>query len=200
MKGPALLLLVFLLLIDVSAQSPEAQLDAPDLTVTKKDWRKEVYHPALMSDPFSANDEQAQLQRAQKDNSIRNKTRVREGNTPQPPVQNNKPIPIESDGPQTRFVYRVTVKNSGKKTITGLVWEYVFFDSDKGELIGKHSFYNRVKIRADKSMEMVGLTNKPPTTVIDATKAKKGDAHLSEEVIIRRIDYEDGSYWQRPIN
>lgn len=199
MKGRALLLLVFLLLVDISAQSSQAQPEAPHLTVTKKTWRKEVHIPALTSDPFRSNDEQAEMQRAQRDNAIRNSVRVREGNTPQPTVRNAKPMPTEPEGPTSRFVYRVTVKNSGPKTITGLVWDYVFFDSEKAELVGQHSFQNRVKIRTGKSTELIGETTRPPTLVLDATKAKKGEA-LSEEVIIRRIVYEDGSFWQRPVN
>jgi hypothetical protein len=80
------------------------------------------------------------------------------------------------------------------------VWDYVFFDSEKAELIGQHSFQHHVKIRAGKSIELTGQSQRPPTSVIDATKAKKGDSHMSEEVIIRRIEYDDGSFWQRPIN
>jgi hypothetical protein len=199
MKGPALLLLVLLLLVDASAQSSHAQPDVPDLTVTKKFWRKEVHHPALAVDPFRANDEQAELQRAQKDNAIRNSARVREGNVPQQP-RNSKSMSTEADGgPITRFVYRITVKNSGEKTITGLVWEYVFFDSEKAELIGRHSFQHRIKIRAGKSIELIGESHRPPTSIIDA-KAKTGDSQISEEVIIRRIEYQDGSFWQRPLN
>ena len=198
MKGPALLLLLFILLVDVSAQSSSQALEAPDLTVTKRIWRKEIHHPALTADPFRSNDEQAELQRVQKDNSIRNSTRVREGNTPQPVVRNTKPMPTESDGPQVWFVYRVTVKNSGTKTITALEWDYLFFDSEKAERVGQHSFRHRIKIRTGKSTELIGQSNKPPSSVIDATKAKNGDAQLSEEVIIRRIEYEDGSVWQRP--
>ena len=199
MKVPALLLLVLILLVDVSAQSIQAQQDAPDLTVTKKTWKREVHHPALTADPFRPNDEQAELQRVQKDNSIRNATRVREGNTPQP-VRNNKPMPTESDGPQVRFVYRATVKNSGTKTITGLVWEYVFFDSERAEQVGRHSFQHRVKISTGKSTELIGWSPRPPSSVIDVTKAKKEDTHLSEQVIISRIEYDDGSVWQRPLN
>lgn len=201
MKRPALLLLLllFIPLIDVSAQSSQAS-EAPDLTVSKKNWRKEIHHPALTSDPFRANDEQAELQRVQKDNSIRNSVRVREGNTPLPAVRNTKPMPTESDGPQVWFVYRVTVKNSGTKTIAALEWDYLFFDSEKAERVGQHSFRHRIKIRTGKTTELIGHSTKPPSSVIDATRAKNGDTHLSEEVIIRRIEYEDGSVWQRPPN
>lgn len=200
MKSPALVVLGFLLLVDVSAQSSQAQPNAPELTVTKKFWRKELYHPALTSDPFRVNDEQMEMQRAQRDNNIRNSVRVREGTTPQPAqsVRNPKPMPTESEAPRMLFVYRVTVKNSGTKTITGLVWEYVFFDPERAEQVGQHSFLHRVKIRSGKSMELIGESVRPPTRVIDANK--KGESRLTEEVVIRRIEYEDGSVWQRPVN
>lgn len=200
MKTSALLLLVVILSVAVSKQSSPRYSDAPELTVTKKMWRKEIYHPALTSDPFRANDEQAELQRAQKDNSTRNSVRVREGNTPLPAVQNSKPLPTEAEGPRTLFVYRATVKNLSTKTITSLDWDYLFFDSEKDEQVGQHSFRHRVKIRTGKSTELIGQSPKPPSPVIDATKANNRDAHLSEEVVIRRIEYEDGSFWQRPIN
>ena len=200
MKRPALLLMGLVLLIDVSAQSLQAQQDESNLTVTKKNWRKEIYHPALTSDPFRANDEQAELQRVQKDNSIRNSVRVREGNTPLPNAQISKPVPTEADGPMTLFVYRATVKNMSTKTISVLEWDYLFFDSEKAEQVGRHSFRNRVKIRTGKSTELIGRSTKPPSAVIDATKVKNRDAHLSEEVVIYRIEYEDGSFWQRPLN
>ena len=200
MKSPALVVLGFLLLVDVSAQSSQAQPNAPELTVTKKFWRKELYHPALTSDPFRVNDEQMEMQRAQRDNNIRNSVRVREGTTPQPAqsVRSPKPMPTESEAPRMLFVYRVTVKNSGTKTITGLVWEYVFFDQERAEQVGQHSFLHRVKIRSGKSMELIGESVRPPTRVIDANK--KGESRLTEEVVIRRIEYEDGSVWQRPVN
>ena len=186
MKGSALLVLVLILSVDVFAQSPKAQSDAPDLTVIKKSWRKESYYiPALSADPFRANDEQAQLNRARRDNSSSNRVRVQEGNTPeQTTVPKTKPKPAGSEGAYVRFTYRVTVKNSSAKTITNVAWNY-----------GTHSFQSQVKIRTGKSTELVGMTNKPPSSVVDA-----GDAQLAEEVVIHRIQYEDGSFWERPDN
>ena len=185
MKGAVLLLLVLILSIDVFAQSPPAQSDAPDLTVVKKSWKKENYYrPVLTADPMRANDDQAELNRARRDNSSSNKVRVQEGTRPeQTTVPKTKPKPADSHA-YDRFTYRVTVKNSGPKTITSVNWNY-----------GKHSFQSRVKIRPGKSTELVGMTTKPPSSVIDAE-----DAQLSEEVIIRRIQYEDGSFWERPDN
>lgn len=185
MKGFALLLLVLTLPVDVFAQSPQGQSDAPDLTVIKKSWQKERYYlPALTRDPFRANDEAAASQRAQKDNAVSNSVRVKEGTRPERAGQTTKPVPPDSQNAYDRFTYRVTVKNSGAKTITRVEWNY-----------GKHSFQSRVKIRTGKSTELVGMNKKPPSSVLDAE-----DSQLAEEVVIRRIEYEDGSFWQRPDN
>ena len=199
MKVPGLLLLIFLLWLDVSAQSSASRPEPPDLTVIKKNWRKEIHHPALTADPFRSNDEQAELQRAQKDNAIRNAVRVKEGGTPLPTTRASRPIESEPEGPSARFVYRVTVKNTGTKTITSLAWDYLFFDSDKVEQVGQHSFRQRVKIRPGKSIELIGQSAFPPTRVVDAAKSPQPRAVLSEEVSICLIEYEDGSAWQRPL-
>ena len=185
MKGAALLLLVLMLCADVPAQSSQAQSDAPDLLIIKKSWRKEpIFKPSLTADPFRVNDEQAELQRARKTDSASNKVRVKEGTRPEQTTQKSKPMPTQSAGPQDQYVYRVTVKNTGAKTITGVVWNY-----------GQNSFENRIKISTGKSTELVGKSSKLPTFVINATEEQ-----LTEEVVIRRIQYEDGSFWQRPDN
>ena len=181
MNSLVLLLLVLTLPVTVFAQSPQAQSYAPDLTITKHSWRKETtYQPTLTADPMRANDDQAALNRARRDNSSSNKVRVQEGTRPeQTTVPNTKPKPADPGG-QERYVYRVTVKNSSPKTITNVVWSY-----------GQVPFETRVKIGAGKSTELVGKSTKLPTFVIDA-------ANASEEVVIRRIEYEDGSSWERP--
>lgn len=192
MKVSGLLLLVFLLWFDVSAQLPASQ--PPDLTVVKQSWRKEFHNPAMTDDPFRSNDEQAQLQRAQKDNAVRNAARVREGNVPQP-VRSSMPVETETEGPSVKFAYRVTVKNTGTKTIKAIHWDYLFFDSEKTEQMGQHIFRQQAKIRPGKSMELIGYSSYPPTRVLNAAKTQQ----LTEEISIRLIEYEDGSVWQRPL-
>lgn len=193
MKVPGLLVCIFLLCVDVSAQTPATQQGPPDLTVIKKNWRKEIHNPALTADPFRSNDEQAELQRAQKDNAVRNAVRVREGGTPLPTTRGSRPMESDPEGPSARFVYRVTVKNTGTKTITALTWDYLFFDSEKVEQVGQHTFRQRVKIAPGKSIELIGHSSSPPTRVVDAAKTQH------EEVSIRLIEYADGSFWQRPL-
>ena len=197
MKVSGLLLLVFLLCFDVSAQTPAAQEEEQpqDLSVVKKSWRKEIHHPAMTADPFRSNDEQAQLQRAQKENGVRNSVRVREGNVPQPTARPSMPVETESDGPSVKFAYRVTVKNTGTKTIKAIHWDYLFFDPEKVEQVGQHTFRQQVKIRPGKSTELIGRSSYPPTRVLNAAQTQQ----VVEEISIRLIEYEDGSAWQRPL-
>lgn len=201
MKAPKLMLLLFLLAAGVSAQPSLDMSDPPDLAVAEKSWRKEIRHPALDVDPFVANDEHKEFERAQKDNSIRNSVRVREGGTPQPTLPRTKPLENESQGPSARYVYRAKVRNTGTKTILALVWDYRFFNPDTLEEVGHHSFTQRVKIRPGKGCELIGQSASPPARVIDVTKAVKDlGARYSEKVVILRVEYADGSVWLRPTN
>ncbi|MDQ3665825.1 MAG: hypothetical protein M3410_04335 [Acidobacteriota bacterium] len=200
MKAPKMILLLFLLAAGVSAQPSTDVSDPPDLAVAEKSWRKEIRHPALGVDPFVANDEQKEFERAQKDNAIRNSVRVREGGTPQPTVR-TKPLENESQGPSARYVYRAKVRNTGTKTILALVWDYRFFDPLTLEEVGLRPFTHRVKIRPGKGFELIGHSASPPARVIDSRKAAKDlGAQYSEKVVIRRVEYADGSVWLRPTN
>ena len=102
-------------------------------------------------------------------------------------------------GPSTWFVYRVTLKNTGTKTIKAIHWDYLFFDSEKSEPLGQHTFRQLAKIRPGKSVELTGRSASPPTRVVNASKSDQPRAGLSEEISIRVIEYEDGSTWQRPV-
>jgi hypothetical protein len=115
-------------------------------------------------------------------------------------VRGTRPAETETEGPSARYVYRATVKNTGTKTIVALAWDYRFLDPDTGEEIGRRPFLQRIKIRPGKSGELIGASVHPPTRVINAAKAEKGQAKLSEQVDINRIEYADESVWQRPQN
>ena len=194
-----LLLVIFLFAGGVSAQPGPDTADPPDLTVAEKSWRKVVRHPALDADPFEANDAQRELQQAQKDNAVRNTIRIREGATPQPTVLRPKPVGSESEGPSASYVYHVKIRNTGTKTILAIVWDYRFFDPLTLEEVGQRSFTHKVRIRPGKRFELVGQSTSPPIRFIDATKAVKDiQNQYSEKIVIRSVEYADGSVWQRP--
>lgn len=200
MNAIKILLLLFLVASGALAQtSPD--LPGPfDLVVLEKRWQKEIRNPALDEDPFAANDEHKELERAQKDNAIRNASRIKGGESPLPTLPDSQPAKADVEGPSTRYAYRVKVRNTGSKTITGIVWDYFFFNPETLEEAGHRSFTHRLKMGPGKGGELIGHSGSPPVRLIDATKpVKDPGANYAEKIVIRRIEYADGSAWLRPL-
>ncbi len=103
--------------------------------------------------------------------------------------------------PSTRYTYRVRMKNTGSKTIARIEWDYFFLNPDTLQEAGHRSFSHEVKIRPGKEVALSGQSSSPPIRVIDATKPVQGlNARYSEKIVIRRIEYADGSVWTRLAN
>jgi hypothetical protein len=195
--------LLFLFLLGaaaVSAQTPATTTTTPpappDLVVLQKKWQTYVRNPALDEDPFSANDDFADAQRQQKINEIQNKIRGKGGEQiePTPPrIKKTKDTP--PPGVVTTYVYRARVKNTGAKTIRAIDWGYNFLDPETQQELGRHFYTTKVKLRPGQDNELVGRSDKPQTSTINVKNAGK---ELGEQVVIYRVEYDDGSVWQPP--
>ncbi len=98
------------------------------------------------------------------------------------------------------FIYKTTVKNLSDKPIKSIDWDYVFFDSSNETEIGRREFTSEEKISPGKSKELTVRITKPPTHTISVTALNTGERKsLTERVVIVRIDYADGTSWQRPM-
>jgi hypothetical protein len=195
--------LFFLLLLggaSAAAQTPAATMAGPaappDLVVLQKKWQTHTRNPALDQDPFSANDDFSDAQRAQKINDLQNKIRGRSGEPLEPPPprakkKNDAPPP----GTVTTYVYRARVKNTGAKTIRVIDWGYSFLDPETQEELGRHLYSTKVKIRPGQDNELVGRSGKPQTSTVNVKNAGK---KLGEQVVIYRVEYDDGSVWRLP--
>ena len=96
-------------------------------------------------------------------------------------------------------MYKVSIKNTGLKTIKAIDWDYVFFDPNTQNEIGRHQFTSEEKISPGKSKELNALIPKPPTGTISVYELNsKERTTLNERVLLMRIQYSDGSVWQRP--
>jgi hypothetical protein len=193
--------MVFLLAGAASAQNSPAASDPPGVTVVQQSWRSQVRNPQLDEDPFIPNYEYREAMRAQKENirqtAISLKTTgVAVNNPPRTILRADHP-----PGLYITYIYSVKVRNAGEKTIRSVVWEYVFFDPDTQVEMGRHQQTSKVKIHPGKSQDLSRSSTSPPAQVVDASKAAKDPAaKLSERVVIHRIEYADGSVWQRPSN
>jgi len=202
MRPLNLLLLALLLAGAASAQIPSTP-DPPGLTVTRFSWHKDLYVPALLDDPMNPNQEQADLRREQKAIKKANAVRTAGGMGPLPmPTKeiaaSQRDIP---EGPSVNYLYEVKLKNTGEKSIKTIVWEYLLFDPETSVQVGRHQFIDASKIRPGKTANLVAASGSPPTSILQAQKAGKESRHeYTERVVINRIEYDDGSFWQRPLN
>lgn len=171
--------------------------DAPDVKVLKNKWRRQVRHPALDEDPFRAGQVATDMQQDKRETIRSNVINKQLGRDPAP-LPNGQPALVSSTGPSPTYVYEVKIMNTGTKTIRTLVWEYMFFDPDTQQEVGRHLYKSRVDLRPGKSRMVDGISLSPQTRTVDVAKTgKKLEQQYSERVVIQHIEYADGSSWMR---
>jgi hypothetical protein len=194
----ALLTAIFLTVL-VPAQDLTNPSAPPDIEVLGKSWRREVIHTKLDEDPFKANDQQRDTMIEQKKATEYNATKGNGQRPIRPETPDSKQPSVETpkDAKGTYF-YQAKIKNIGSKTIKSVEWAYVFIDSDTKEPVTRVQALNKIKINPGKSADLITSAPTPPSNLVDAGKQKKGQAQFIEQIDISRIEYSDGSVWQRP--
>ena len=94
------------------------------------------------------------------------------------------------------FAYRIKVKNTTTKIAEIVFWEYQFHDEANPNLVARRQFLCGVNIHPDKEKDLEGFSLSGPSDVVSVgTLADK--SRFKENVIINRVEYSDGSIWQR---
>jgi len=100
--------------------------------------------------------------------------------------------PKAADG----FVYKIKVQNAVAKVIEIVFWEYQFQDPADASLVARRQFLCGVNVPANKSKDLEGFSLSGPSEVVNVnTLANK--SQNKEQVLINRVEYSDGSIWQR---
>ena len=100
--------------------------------------------------------------------------------------------------PADGFAYRVKVHNANTKAIEILFWEYQFIDKSNATPISRRQFLCGVLIKPDKDKDVEALSMSGPSDVISVEMlSKKSGVPFEEKVVINRVEYADGSIWQR---
>lgn len=193
--------LLFLFLLGAAsaaaqATTPAAKPPAPsDLVVVQQKWRSYTRNPALDADPFDANEEFEDARQAQRVNEIRNSIRARGSEAREPPPVRNSRINNPDSKQVVTYVYSAKVRNTGPKTIRVIDWAYTFLDPETQQELGRHPYTTKVKLRPGQNNELIGRSGKPQTSTVSVKNAGK---ELSEQIVIYRVEYDDGSVWQPP--
>ncbi|HKS28122.1 MAG TPA: hypothetical protein VJS44_09895 [Pyrinomonadaceae bacterium] len=96
------------------------------------------------------------------------------------------------------FAYRVKVQNSSAKVIEVIFWEYQFIESSDSTKIARRQFLCGVNIKPKKEKELQAFGTSGPSNVVSADSlAGKSASPYQEKAVINRVEYSDGTIWQR---
>jgi uncharacterized DUF497 family protein len=198
-----LLLLGLVLTGAIFAQTSVTSSDAPGVLVGKINWRKDVYIPALYDDPMQASQDQADLNREQTIIARENANRVRRGDAPIP-IPSREIASTKRKAPEGRslsYVYEAKIVNTGDKSIRSIIWEYLVSETESQTQVGRHRFVDKTKIRPGKAANLVGYSTTPAISILSVSKSDKQEQNkYSERVVISRSEFDDGTFWQRPVS
>ncbi len=100
--------------------------------------------------------------------------------------------------PVDGFAYRAKIHNASTKLIEIIFWEYQFKETANSTTLSRRQFLCGVSIKPEKDKELEAFSLSGPQDVVSVDTLAKKSGNLGEEkVIINRVEYADGSIWQR---
>lgn len=108
-------------------------------------------------------------------------------------VQDSRaPKPIDG------YAYRAKVHNATAKLIEFIFWEYQFKDAPDSKAVTRRQFLCVVSIKPEKDKELQAFSVSGPHAVISVDAlASKSATPGEEKVVINRVEFADGTIWQR---
>ncbi len=96
------------------------------------------------------------------------------------------------------FTYQAKIRNASTKTIEILFWEYQFKELANPANVSSRQFLCGVDIKPEKEQELRVFSTASPGSLISAGSLGNKSANLFEEkILINRVEYSDGTIWQR---
>ena len=199
-----LLLLTLLLSLVVPFQGPVASSDAAPLTVANFKWSRARRNVEAV--PVDGN-APARAMIPQNRNFARN-ARVNDPQGVRDPNgdtldgrsaamdKNVAEARAPKSAPLDGYAYRIKVQNPTTKVVEIVFWEYQFRDPANPDLVARRQFLCGVNIPAGKGKDLEGFSLSGPSEVVDVKTLNSGSS-FKENVLINRVEYSDGSIWQR---
>lgn len=96
------------------------------------------------------------------------------------------------------YDYRVKIQNASQKNVDVIYWEYQFEETANPSNLTRRQFLCGAQIKGGKEKELQAFGGSGPAGAISAESlANKAANPFAERVRINRIEYADGSIWQR---
>jgi hypothetical protein len=100
--------------------------------------------------------------------------------------------------PVDGFTYLVKVQNGGSKPVQTIFWEFQFKEIANPTNVSRRQFLCSAKISPEKGRELQVFSLAGPSSVVNVKSLAKGSANQFEgAVLINRVEFVDGTFWQR---
>lgn len=94
---------------------------------------------------------------------------------------------------QEFYKYKVKLMNTDAREVRAVYWSFETRQSLRPDDVARREFYCSGKIKPGKGREFVAEAPKAPSLTVGADTAAGPD-----QVVINRVEYKDGTVWQRP--
>lgn len=104
-----------------------------------------------------------------------------------------KPPPVDG------FTYQAKIQNKSTKLVKTVFLEFQFTEKTNPANISRRQFICRAKMKPEKLEELRAFSSIAPSGVVSVgtLKKKSPGGDFDEIVRINRVEYDDGSIWQR---
>jgi hypothetical protein len=204
MKKAVLVLLLLLPTVAVKAQVSVPLKEPSGISVLKFSWNKERI--GWEQDPFSGPIENFDEMRVRARNEKRVMDAKKGGNGSELSRAERDARTDEAlissihrnASARYGFVYKLLLQNNDARSIKAIDCDYVFFDVSNERELGRRQFTSEEKIGPGKTKELKFFIPTPPAKTISINSLNKHEREgLGEAIVIVRVEYMDGSLWQR---
>ena len=99
--------------------------------------------------------------------------------------------------PVDGYAYRLKVQNASAKGVEIIFFEYQFIDTANPANVTRRQFLCGVQIKPNKATEVKAFSLSGPGEVVSVGSLANSGNPNQEKVVINRVEYADGTIWQR---
>jgi len=105
--------------------------------------------------------------------------------------ESRAPKPIDG------YSYRAKIHNAAGKAVQIVFWEYQFKGATDPTPLVRRQFLCAVSVKPDKDKELQAFSLAGPQDVVSVATLSNKSTSPNEQVIINRVEFADGTIWQR---
>jgi len=96
------------------------------------------------------------------------------------------------------YSYKIKLQNPTSQAVDILFWEYQFIERSNPQNVTRRQFLCVANLKPGQQKEIQALSLNGPTDVVNVESLANNAANpFDEKIVVNRIEYGDGSIWQR---